>query len=257
MNSIKDENNINEKKMNRFIGIKDEIPAPTERHPIIKKSWLLIFSGVFIMIILCMLTLVFSIPIREVMLTFFKDPNSPSYRQVILASEMESLLDQQIKNIGILQKKVDKLTPKNPYLIINTSENEFVLKEADSIIRKGICSTGSYVLLDAGVDQKYMFKTPRGQFKIQGKTESPVWRKPDWAFIEDGLPIPAPDAPERYETGVLGDYALYLGHGYMLHGTIYKRFLGMPVTHGCVRFGDEDLVIVYKNLQVNSKVFIY
>ncbi|MCX6234410.1 MAG: L,D-transpeptidase [Bacteroidetes bacterium] len=243
--------------MNRFIGTTDEISAPAERQPIIKKSWLLIFSGVFIMIILCTLTLLFSIPIREVMLTFFKDPNFPSHRQAISASEIESLIGQKIKNIATLQKKVDKLTPKNPYLIINTSENEFVLKEADSIIRKGICSTGSYVLLDAGADQKYMFKTPRGQFKIQGKTESPVWRKPDWAFIEEGLPILAPDAPERYETGVLGDYALYLGHGYMLHGTIYKRFLGMPVTHGCVRFGDEDLEIIYKNLQVNSKVFIY
>ena len=39
----------------------------------------------------------------------------------------------------------------------------------------------------------------------------------------------------------LGDYALALGDGYLIHGTIYKRFLGMPVTHGCVRLNDEDL----------------
>jgi L,D-transpeptidase YbiS len=43
----------------------------------------------------------------------------------------------------------------------------------------------------------------------------------------------------------------------MIHGTIYKRFLGMNVTHGCVRLGDDDLEAVYKNLQIGSKVYIY
>jgi lipoprotein-anchoring transpeptidase ErfK/SrfK len=56
---------------------------------------------------------------------------------------------------------------------------------------------------------------------------------------------------------VLGEYALELGDGYLIHGTLYKRMLGMPVTHGCVRLGDEDLRVVYRNLQIGSKVFIY
>ena len=35
------------------------------------------------------------------------------------------------------------------------------------------------------------------------------------------------------------------------------RFLGMPVTHGCIRLGDDDLEAVFKTLQVGSQVFIY
>ena len=161
------------------------------------------------------------------------------------------------KNLSIIQKKLDKFTPQGPYLVVNTSENHFWLYSNSKLIREGMCSTGSYTVLTVGGKQKYVFETPRGMFRIQGKITSPVWKKPDWAFIEEGLPVPAPDAPERYENGVLGDYAMSIGHGYLIHGTLYKRFLGMPVTHGCVRLGDDDLEAIYKTLQIGSKVFIY
>jgi lipoprotein-anchoring transpeptidase ErfK/SrfK len=48
-----------------------------------------------------------------------------------------------------------------------------------------------------------------------------------------------------------------LGDGYLIHGTIYKRFIGMPVTHGCVRLGDEDLKAIFNTLSIGSKVYIF
>ncbi|MGH7451569.1 MAG: L,D-transpeptidase, partial [bacterium] len=125
------------------------------------------------------------------------------------------------------------------------------------IIHEGLCSTGSYILLKAADERQWVFFTPRGRLQVLGKRVNPVWAKPDWAFIEEGLPVPPPGSPERFEAGVLGEYALELGDGYLIHGTLYKRMLGMPVTHGCVRLDDEDLRIVYRNLQIGSKVFIY
>jgi lipoprotein-anchoring transpeptidase ErfK/SrfK len=92
---------------------------------------------------------------------------------------------------------------------------------------------------------------------VQRKQENPVWSKPDWAFVEEGLPIPPPGDPSRIESGTLGDYKLELGDNYMIHGTLYKRFMGQNVTHGCIRLGDEDLEIVYNTLQIGSKVYIY
>ena len=59
------------------------------------------------------------------------------------------------------------------------------------------------------------------------------------------------------EEGVLGDYALKLGDGYMIHGTIWQRYLGLPVTHGCVRLNDADLEAVYKSLDKGAFVYIY
>lgn len=157
----------------------------------------------------------------------------------------------------VLQKKLDRMTPGGVYLVINTSDNTFFLYKNKELFRNGMCSTGSYIKLEAGNEKSWIFETPKGVFTIRGKTTDPVWRKPDWAFVEEGIPVPPAGHPSRYEYGVLGDYALSLGDGYLIHGTLYKRFLGMPVTHGCVRMGDEDLEAVYQTLPVGAKVFIF
>jgi len=159
--------------------------------------------------------------------------------------------------IAVLDRKLANRKPRSYYLVINTASNEFTLYRGTQVIRKDKCSTGSYILLKNGEEQKWMFSTPKGEFRVQEKTVSPVWRKPDWAFVEEGLPVPPPYHHTRYEYGVLGDYALSLGHGYLIHGTLYQRFLGMPVTHGCIRLNDENLELVFRSLNVGSKVFIY
>jgi L,D-transpeptidase YbiS len=171
--------------------------------------------------------------------------------------ELKSAQEEITKEITWLDNKLESKKPKSYYLIINSSSNEFALFKGNELIKKDKCSTGSYVLLKNGNDQQWMFKTPKGEFRIQGKTTSPVWKKPDWAFVEEGLPVPSANHHSRFEYGVLGDYALNLGHGYLIHGTLYQRFLGLPVTHGCIRLNDANLELVYKSLQLGSKVYIY
>jgi len=161
------------------------------------------------------------------------------------------------KELVQLDKKITSLTPRSYYLIINSAENEFFLYRGKNFVQKGRCSTGSYILLQNGDKQKWLFKTPRGEFSVMNKRMYPVWKKPDWAFIESGLPVPSVNHSSRFEYGVLGDYALSLGDGYLIHGTLYQRFLGLPVTHGCVRLNDKDLELIYRTLKVGSKVFIY
>lgn len=176
----------------------------------------------------------------------------------INASQLKRVLQQSQKNVETLQRKVNQLTPREPYLIIDTFEHLIYLKSGVKLLHQGMCSTGSYIMLkSADGSEKWIFKTPRGMFRIQDKIEDPVWRMPDWAFIEEGLPVPEPNSRERFERGVLGDYALSLGDGYLIHGTLYQRYLGLPVTHGCVRLGDKELEVVYRSLRVGSKVFIY
>jgi len=161
------------------------------------------------------------------------------------------------REISGLDRKLNAKRPTSYYLVINSASNEFALYRGDKMIKKDKCSTGSYILLKNGEQQQWMFKTPKGEFRIQGKTTSPVWKKPDWAFVEEGLPVPSANHFTRFEYGVLGDYAMSLGDGYLIHGTLYQRFLGLPVTHGCIRLNDENLALVYSSLQVGSKVYIY
>lgn len=175
------------------------------------------------------------------------DPDASSMRRI-------SVLENDIR---IVERRLERLTPGNAYLVVNTTENRFALYRNRQLIREGMCSTGSMISLEGEGDQKWFFRTPRGDYRVQAKLENPVWRKPDWAFIEDGLPVPPPDHHSRFERGVLGDYALTLGDGYMIHGTLYQRFIGLPVTHGCIRMLDDDLEIVFRTLPAGSKVFIY
>lgn len=162
------------------------------------------------------------------------------------------------KEIVQLQTKLDKYTPSNAYIIINTTDNHFYLYKGKKLIRDGICSTGKNErLVQSDGEKEFVFYTPLGVHRVLRKQTNPVWAKPDWAFIEDGLPIPPRGHPSRFESGTLGAYKLELGDGYMIHGTIYKRFMGLNVTHGCVRMGDEDLEVVYKTMEVGSKVYIY
>jgi lipoprotein-anchoring transpeptidase ErfK/SrfK len=163
-----------------------------------------------------------------------------------------------LKEIAALEKKIDKLTSQGPYLIVNTTENEFYLYDGKALIRQGRCSTGKNTrLIDEKRKKEYEFKTPRGVHKVLGKQKNPVWAKPNWAFIEDGLPIPPAGDESRFDAYTLGDYKLDIGDGYMVHGTLWKRRMGLPVTHGCVRLLDEDLEVVYNTLPVGSKVIIY
>jgi lipoprotein-anchoring transpeptidase ErfK/SrfK len=161
------------------------------------------------------------------------------------------------KEINRLSRKYNAFTSGQSYIVINTTDNKFFLYRNKKLIRAGICSSGSYTLLQTEGDKHWVFRTPKGKYWIHGKTTNPVWRKPDWAFVEEGLPVPSKDDFSRFEYGVLGDYALAIGDGYLIHGTIYKRFLGMPVTHGCVRLNDEDLEIVFNTLSIGSKVYIF
>jgi uncharacterized protein YxeA len=174
---------------------------------------------------------------------------SPAYKKQIAGLN---------KDIQRLSLKYNGYTSGQSYIVINTTDNRFSLYTNKNLIREGSCSTGSYIMLQASSgNKKWVFKTPRGKYWIHGKKTNPVWKRPDWSFVEEGSKIPSANDDSRYEYGVLGDYALTLGDGYMIHGTIYKRFLGMPVTHGCVRLNDEDLKVVYSTLNIGSKVYIF
>ena len=216
-----------------------------------------LFWGLGLGLAFALLTLLLAPVLRE--WTFAILPES-KFAMQLRTSDLKKLqreAQRLEKRVAVLRRKFELLSPRMPYLVVNTSENRIRVMSGAKIIHEGVCSTGSYVLLKAADARQWVFVTPRGMFSILGKKVNPVWAKPDWAFIEEGLPVPPLGSPERFESGVLGEYALELGDGYLIHGTLYKRMLGMPVTHGCVRLGDDDLRIVYRNLQIGSKVFIY
>ncbi|MBM3328356.1 MAG: L,D-transpeptidase [Calditrichaeota bacterium] len=154
------------------------------------------------------------------------------------------------------QKALTALRPKGLYVVIDTHANLLYLRTQDSVLMKATCSTGyGGELTDSTTGRKWIFNTPQGVFKINSRVENPWWRKPDWAFIEEGEK-PPDDPRERYDSNMLGKYALGFGNGYFIHGTLYTRLLGVAVSHGCVRLGNEDLDFLFKRATYGTPVYI-
>jgi len=157
-----------------------------------------------------------------------------------------------------LSKQLSQLMPHQPYILVDTARNHLYVKRQQEVVLDAIASTGSGTILDKPGDgnSQWVFDTPRGEFLVQSKLTNPVWVKPDWAFIEEGLMVPKNPA-ERVEQGVLGEYALGFGKGYFIHGTLYTRLLGKNVTHGCIRLNDDDLKSVYQFARVGTPIMIF
>ena len=157
-----------------------------------------------------------------------------------------------------LTRALDGRIPTKPYIVIDQTHNRLEVRRGTTTLQSMVCSAGSGMVLreDGGQGRQWIFDTPRGLYKVRSKLTNPVWKKPDWAFIEEGLPLPA-DPGERIEYGALGEYALYFGDGYMIHGTLYERLLGRSVTHGCIRLGRNDLAAVYRACPVGTPIYIF
>jgi L,D-transpeptidase ErfK/SrfK len=157
-----------------------------------------------------------------------------------------------------LKRQLAQLAPEGHYIVVDTARNKLLVKRRDDTILDAVASTGSGTILDAPgkPGTRWVFDTPRGEFKVQSRLTNPVWVKPDWAFLEEGLGVPT-DPAQRLEPGTLGDYALGFGKGYFIHGTLYRRLLGKNVTHGCIRLSDEDLRAVYRLSKIGTSVMIF
>lgn len=156
-----------------------------------------------------------------------------------------------------LRARIVRLKPRGRYIVVDQTNNRLYLRDADTILMTAVCSSGSgMVLKQADGASEWVFDTPRGRFEVLSRIEDPIWRKPDWAFVEAGAPVPT-RLEDRFERGVLGEYALYFGNGFMIHGTLYERLLGRSVTHGCIRLGREDLRRLWTLTTLGTPIYIF
>ncbi|MCB1054220.1 MAG: L,D-transpeptidase [Acidobacteria bacterium] len=153
---------------------------------------------------------------------------------------------------------LERQKPRGVYVVVDTYDGRLRVFRGDQRLREAVCSAGSGgALVDPRSGRLWVFRTPLGERRVQRKAVDPVWVKPDWAFIEEGYAPPPLGHRDRVDTFSLGGYGLYLGDGYIIHGTIFQTLLGRRVTHGCVRLGDDDLRYVYDKVPVGARVYLY
>jgi L,D-transpeptidase ErfK/SrfK len=99
------------------------------------------------------------------------------------------------------------------------------------------------------------WRTPKGTFRIQGKTRNPQWNIPESIrkeHIEERgdhrtfIPGGAPDNP-------LGKYRFELTMPmYRIHGTNIAWGVGMQVSHGCIRLYPEDIDHLFPSVPIGT-----
>ena len=143
------------------------------------------------------------------------------------------------------------------YLVVDTENNRLSMRQGGSVLMTAKVGTGSRQYVKEETGRNWLFESPSGSLTVLGKERNPVWIRPDWSYVEENMPVPAENDPDRIVRGVLGKYALILGNGYKIHGTKYTALLGTHFTHGCISIGEKDLEVLYKTVKIGTKVYIY
>ncbi|GIW41140.1 MAG: hypothetical protein KatS3mg076_1717 [Candidatus Binatia bacterium] len=105
------------------------------------------------------------------------------------------------------------------------------------------------------------WKTPRGRFRIRGKTVNPTWVIPESirreriqerGWSEVSIPGGSPDNP-------LGKHRFELTLPmYAIHGTNIPWGVGMQVSHGCIRMYPEDIEHLFPQVKIGTPgEFVY
>jgi L,D-transpeptidase YbiS len=181
-------------------------------------------------------------------------PENANLEKVAALEQEAAQLEEE--NRG-LRQMIASLGDDEVYLVVDTESNRLFIRQGEHILQTIVVSTGSRELIKDENGRKWFFESPTGVLTVLGKERNPVWIRPDWSYVEENMPIPPMNDPDRIVRDVMGKYSLLLGNGYKIHGTTYKSLLGTAVTHGCVSMDDDDLETVYKCVAIGTKVYIY
>ena len=178
----------------------------------------------------------------------------------VLSDEIQHLQQQaaqlEEENQG-LRNMLRDMDDGELYLVVDTESNRLTMRQGNTVLMTAIVGSGSRQFLKEERGRSWYFESPLGSFTVLGKERNPVWIRPDWSYVEENMPIPSANDPDRFVRDVLGKYAILLGNGYKIHGTKWKNLLGTHFTHGCVSLGDEDLEVVHTSVKNGTRVYIY
>jgi lipoprotein-anchoring transpeptidase ErfK/SrfK len=125
-----------------------------------------------------------------------------------------------------------------------------------------------YKILGNGKAMRYLVAVGKEGFswagvaKVGMKRENPIWtpppemidRKPEYAKWAEGMPGGLPINP-------LGPRAMYLfakggDTGFRIHGTIHPESIGTAASSGCIRMLNKEVIELYEQTRLGTKVIV-
>jgi lipoprotein-anchoring transpeptidase ErfK/SrfK len=149
---------------------------------------------------------------------------------------------------------------KAPEILIDVDQQKLRVVKGGMAVASFPISTSRFGLGDTF----HSYKTPVGTFKVSGKTGGEL---PLGAVLKGGrftgeiLPVNAPGR-DPIVTRIIHLQGLEtqnrnaLSRGILIHGTPEEKQIGKPVSWGCIRMRSRDVVELYKQVDVGTKVII-
>ena len=141
-------------------------------------------------------------------------------------------------------------------ITVDVSTNTAYLFRDGELVRSSPVATGMDKILKKG-NRTWLFRTPRGRHTVVGKIVDPIWRKPDWAYAEEGKPIPSAGSRARQVRGSSDDTRWTWRDGILIHGTDDRKSFGKKASHGCIRMPDKMLAEVWNDAAVGTSVYVF
>lgn len=181
-----------------------------------------------------------------------------------LISAKLGVTQQHLRTVNGLDTKAylkvgQKLAYNNRKIIPQLLKNGIIINIPDRTLyyfQHGALVTSLPVALGSVVkNEKYMWQTPVGKFKIIGKIKDPTWTVPPSIQAEMGekgreVITSVPPGPEN----PLGKYALKTSlPGILIHSTIRPSSIYSFSSHGCIRVSPEQMEEFYPQIKVNTR----
>ncbi len=150
------------------------------------------------------------------------------------------------------EKKIDGSGKKSVPMDKSAKPGELIVSFSDRMI---------YLVEKPGQATAYPIAIPReqddwkGVMSISQKKVNPSWT-PTPTMIKENPKLPS-WVPGGHPMNPMGVRALYLGSSaYRIHGTDAPWTIGQPVSKGCIRLYNKDVVDLYDRVKIGTKVIV-
>lgn len=171
---------------------------------------------------------------------------------------------QHLRSMNSLPQKVvlktgQKLVYNNRKIVPRQIKDGIIVNIPDRTLyyfqRGNLVTSLPVALGSATKNEKYVWQTPVGKFKITAKVKDPTWTVPtsiQTEMEEQGKDVvtsipPGPENP-------LGKYALKTSiPGIMIHSTTKPASIYSFSSHGCIRLAPSQMETFFPQIKVNTK----
>ena len=149
-----------------------------------------------------------------------------------------------------LNYRIASLSRREPYLVINRSEQKLTLAVQDKIVLEA-----KYQFRQPLEGQDEYTALPRATLEVLSKQVRTTWCRPDWLYRLEGV-TPGPDSAKRCVKDAFGVGAIFLGGDIVIHGKVSDEVPAEAIDHNYIELDSMPLKTIVDAVKPGTLVLI-